>query len=335
PSDLRLHVGGIDLHDLVELSAFIGMQRLPVLHRLVPSFAGRRIGAAAEVLDGLLVHGHHAGTCTGLDRHVAYGHAAFNGQRTHGAAAEFDGIAGAPRSSDTANDMQHEVLGGTARGQIAFHLDQHALVLLHEQRLRSQHVFDFGCTDAKGECAHGAVGAGVRVSTNYGHTRQRGTLLGSDHVHDALADIVHTELGNAVFLAVLIQRVDLQARHGIADAGCTIFRGHDMVGYREVRTHAPGLATGHSKPFEGLGTRNFVNQMPINVEQAGTVGFLVHHMGGPELIVESLWHIDLVPVKRRRRWVGCAPKPVRLRVWISLCQARIRVQDKLLYWYPY
>jgi hypothetical protein len=53
------------------------------------------------------------------------------------------------------------------------------------------------------------MGAGMRVSANHSHARQCSTLLRADDVHNALAQIVHSELGDTEFIAVLIQRLYL------------------------------------------------------------------------------------------------------------------------------
>ena len=90
--------------------------------------------------------------------------------------------------------------------------------LLHQQRLRRQHVLDLARADAERERAERAVRAGVRVAADDRHAGQRRALLRPDHVHDALAPVVH-ELGDAVATRdVGVERVDLQARDRVGDA---------------------------------------------------------------------------------------------------------------------
>ena len=64
--------------------------------------------------------------------------------------------------------------------------------------------------DAKSKAAERAMGAGMRITAYYGHARQRGALLRADYVNNTLADVIHPELGNAQFLAVLVKRFHLE-----------------------------------------------------------------------------------------------------------------------------
>ena len=50
------------------------------------------------------------------------------------------------------------------------------------------------------------------------HARQVAPCSGTDHVHDALARIVHAELDDLELGAVLFQRLDLHPRHRVGDA---------------------------------------------------------------------------------------------------------------------
>src|SRR5690606_17910285 len=128
----------------------------------------------------------------------------------------------AARRSNAANDVQHQIFRGTSIGQLPFHLDQHALVLFHVQSLSGEHVFDFGGTDTKCQSADCTVSAGVGVTTDHSHAGKRCALLGSNHMNNALADIVHVEQSDAVFFAVLVKRFDLETRNWVTDAGSTI-----------------------------------------------------------------------------------------------------------------
>src|SRR5690625_7030099 len=65
---------------------------------------------------------------------------------------------------------------------------------------------------------------------------------------------------------------------------------HVEFGYRQVGADAPGLAIGKSPAFEGLGAGDFMKQMPVDVQQTGTVFMLIDHMGIPELVIQCLGH---------------------------------------------
>ncbi len=89
--------------------------------------------------------------------------------------------------------------------------------------------------------------AGVRVAADHRHAGQGGALLRSDHVHDALAQVVHAEFGDAELAAVVVQRIDLRARDRVVDA---LARG-SIVGTlwsatSQVGADAPRLAAGQA-----------------------------------------------------------------------------------------
>ena len=87
--------------------------------------------------------------------------------------------------------------------QLAVDDRAHVLRFLLDQRLRRQHVLDFGGADAVGERAECAVRAGVAVAAHERDARQRKALLGSDDVDDALALIELVEIFEAEQLGVV------------------------------------------------------------------------------------------------------------------------------------
>ena len=169
-------------------------------------------------------------------------------------------------------------------------LHQHVLRLAREQRLRRQHVLDLARADAVRERAEGAVGGGVRVAADDRHARQRRALLRADDVDDALAAIVHLELGDAEAIAVRVERVDLQARDRIGDAVRAIGRRHVVVADREVRRQAPDLAAGELEALERLRARHLVDQVAVDVEQRRAVVLAADDVLVPELVVEGARH---------------------------------------------
>jgi hypothetical protein len=151
-----------------------------------------------------------------------------------------------------------------------------------------EHVFDFRGANAEREAGERPVRAGMRVAADHGHAGQRRTLLRPDHVHDALAPVGHSELDDAVLLAVLVKRLDLQPGYRVGDAMRAVGGGHIVISHGEIGGYAPRLAPGESETFERLRAGDFVDQMPVDIEQRRAVVFDVHHVGLPELVVESL-----------------------------------------------
>ena len=90
-------------------------------------------------------------------------------------------------------------------------------------------MLDFGRADAEGECAEGAVGAGVAVAADDGGAGEREALLGADDMDDALAQVVHREILDAEFGAVGGEGGDLDAGGFVFDAFEAVRRGGDVV----------------------------------------------------------------------------------------------------------
>ncbi len=126
------------------------------------------------------------------------------------------------------------------------------------------------------------------VAAHHGHARQGGALLGADDVHDALPAIVHLELDDVVLVAVGVESVDLEPGDGIPDPAAAIGGRNVVIGNREVGIDAPGFALGKLETFEGLGRRDLVKKMAIDVEDRCAVIVSAHLVGIPELVVKGL-----------------------------------------------
>src|SRR3546814_5816542 len=93
-----------------------------------------------QVLEGHRIGGDQAGAGTGLDRHVAHGHALLHRQRCNGGAAVLDDMTGAAVDADGADHVQDQVLGGDPGAELAVDGDRKRLRLALQQALRGQHV---------------------------------------------------------------------------------------------------------------------------------------------------------------------------------------------------
>src|SRR3546814_4835118 len=113
-------------------------------------------------------------------------------------------------------------------------------------------MLDLGGADAKSQGAQSAVRTGMGIAANYRHARQGGALFGTDDVHDTLTQVIHAEFGDAVFFAVGVQRVDLQAGNGILYALLAVGRGHVVVGHGKIGPYPPRLAPGQAKALKCL-----------------------------------------------------------------------------------
>ena len=75
----------------------------------------------------------------------------------------------------------------TVGGQFAVDVDRHPTRARLGKRLRGQHVLDLARADPERQRAERAVRRGMRVAADNRHAGKGETLLGPDHVHDALA----------------------------------------------------------------------------------------------------------------------------------------------------
>ncbi len=80
PSDTWCQHGCVDIQFAVVGSARIGRERAPVGECLLPRSILGRETTTPEVGERGLVRSNHTGACTGLDTHVADGHATFHGE---------------------------------------------------------------------------------------------------------------------------------------------------------------------------------------------------------------------------------------------------------------
>ena len=219
PGDLRHDARRVEIDVHVEFGVRVGVQRLPVGDRMVPFDASRGQRPAFDIVDRLLVHSDQAGARAGLDGHVADSHAAFHAECADRCPSEFDGVACAAGSADPADDGQHDVLRDATRLQYAFHPHQHVPGLLGQQGLGGHDMLYLAGADPVGEGPKGAVGRGMRVAADNGHSRQRGSGFRSDDVDDTLALGQEGKVGRRAVLAhVGVQCGDLLPADWIGDA---------------------------------------------------------------------------------------------------------------------
>ena len=163
-------------------------------------------------------------------------------KRADRGAGKFDGMAGRAAGADMRDDGERDVLGRDARAEPAIDRDPHALRLALPDRLRHQHMRDFGGADAERIGAERAVGRRVAVAADDQQARQRQALLGADHMHDALPRIVEAE------------QLDADASPCSPRAGAPCARSRDWRWHgasrgsahngRRRRRSGPGSATG-------------------------------------------------------------------------------------------
>ena len=250
--------------------------------RGVPVGAFRRKGPALEIGEGLLVGRDQAGAGAGFDGHVGDCHPPFHRQRGDGGTGVLDYVTGAGGGADLSDQRQDQVFRGAAERQRAVHGDPHALDRRLQQGLARHDVLDLRRADAEGERAEGAVRRRVAVAAYQGHTRQGEALFRTDDMDDAVTRIRHLEQRHAEGRAVAPQRIDLELR---IRRDRLVSIGRDvMVDYRQGEIRPPHLPPGERQSFERLRARYFMNEMAVDIEQAGSVLLPVDQMAFPDFV---------------------------------------------------
>lgn len=157
-------------------------------------------------------------------------------------------------------------------------------------------MFDFGRADAECQGAECTVGRGVRVAADHGDTWQGETFFRADNMDDALTQVIHREVMDTGILGVLVKSVDLNTAVFFLDAFGTV-RGRNVVirngkGQFRVAHFAAGIA----KAFESLRAGHFMNEMAVNINQAGTIILRIDHVTFPNLVKKGFrrTHLDLL-----------------------------------------
>src|SRR5690606_12596832 len=164
---------------------------------------------------GGLIVCHQTYPGSGLDAHVAQGHAAFHAQRLDRRTAELQRVAATTGSTDPADDVQGQILGGDAGGQTPTDLDTEIPQLAAPERLGGQYMLHFAAADAVGQSGKGPMGGGVGITAYQGYPGQGKALLRPYDMHYALTGIIQREQGYTEICAVALQRGNLPPSDGI------------------------------------------------------------------------------------------------------------------------
>ena len=142
--------------------------------------------------------------------------------------------------------------------------------------------------DAEGQCAECAMGCGMGIAADNGHAGLGKALLRADNMHDALAFIIHFEIRDTEFGAIILQRLDLDARCFIFYSPQAVRRSrYIVIRYGQCRIRTPGFPLCHTQTFKGLWAGHFMNKVAVNIQQAGAVACFMNQMRFKDFIVES------------------------------------------------
>ena len=179
-------------------------------------------------------------------------------------------------------------LASTPGGSYAVDVDQHVLGLLLDQRLRGEHVLDL---EVPMPCASAPKAPCVEVWLS------PQTMVVPGSVKPCSGPTTWTmpwRLSSSLKYStpksrgVLGQRLDLDAAFLVVDAVRAVGRRHVVVDDGERLLGRADLAAGHAQAFEGLRARHLVDEMAVDVEQAGAVGLPVDDVVVEDLVVQGL-----------------------------------------------
>ena len=208
----------------IVLGVGVGGERLPVGDGLVPlvgSVLGGK-GPALEVLEGDLIGSDHTGSGTGLDGHIADGHAGLYAEAADDGAAELDDGTSTAGSTDLTDNMEDDILGANTGRELTVNLNPHVLAALGDKALGGEDVLDLGGTDTEGEGAESAMGGSVGVTANDSGAGKGEALLGADDVHDTLPLVAEAKVCDAELLDVLLEGDALRPRIILLDEAADI-----------------------------------------------------------------------------------------------------------------
>ena len=114
---------------------------------------------------------------------------------------------------------------------------------------------------------------GVGVAAHDGHAGLGEAQLGANDVDDALVGVAQGVQANTELLGILAQGVDLGAARDVRDRLVNVDRGRVVVLGRDRQVGAAHLAAGQAQALEGLGARDLVHQVEVDVQQIGGTVF--------------------------------------------------------------
>ena len=226
-----------------------------------------------------------------------------------------------------ADQRQDQVLGGDARGHLAFELHPHGFRPALDQRLRRQHMGQLARSDAEGQRAQPAMGAGMAVAADDQATGQAEAEFGSDDMDDALAGLVDIEHLDAAGRGFDPQRRQ-QLLPDLDGAGAAMRGRNRVVRRREGQFGIMNRKVAALEVEQAARAAEIVQQMAIDMEQIGIVADMGDDMLVPDFGQHrtagffqgsfSLWLLRPAACTATRRFTRLAIsgfRPPRIKAW--------------------
>ncbi len=194
-------------------------------------------------------------------------------------------MAVAAARADLADEGEDDILDRHAGGKSAVEHHAHALLLLLPQRLRREDAFAFTGADAEGQRPEGAMGAGMAVAADERRARQGEAEFWADDMHDAMAAVVHRDIGNAEALGIALEPGDLAGRQPVRQRTVAMARRNGMVGHGNMGIRPPDRAVLRHEPGKGLRARHLLHEMAVDIDEVAAVLIGFDDMLPPDLVV--------------------------------------------------
>ena len=232
--DGHIQLVEVDGHGAAVFRVRVGLKRRPLA-----------VYAALEVFAADVVHRENAVLRARFNRHVRDGQAAVHGDFLHAVARKFEGLIQRAVHADFADEVQNHVLAADPRLHLARQHNLNGFRHLEPAFARRHAYAHIRRTDARGECAHRAIGAGVAVRADDDFARRDNALFRQQRVLDAHAAhfvVVDDVLRAREFAHLLGQRrgLDILVRHKV------IRNQRDLRGIKDLCcAHPIELVDGH------------------------------------------------------------------------------------------
>jgi hypothetical protein len=108
-------------------------------------------------------------------------------------------------------------------------------------------------------------------------------------MNNALALVELMEILDAKILGVLCEGFYLNAAFFFGNAMASVGGGYVVVNDGKGTFRVAHLAARQAQAFKGLGAGDFMDQMAVDIEQAGAIVCLMDQMIVPDFVVECAW----------------------------------------------
>ena len=312
PCDLGGEGGDVDCDGTVVWGLRVGGKCLPESDGLFPKLSLGSVGTTLDIGKSNIIRSNHSGSGTGLDGHVAEGHSSFHREGPDGLSGELNDVACAPGGPDLADDGEDEILGSDSFGGMSLDLDLHRPGTGLGKGLGGQDMLHFGGADPEAQRSEGAVGGRMAVAADDGLSGKADPLFGGSDVDNSLPLVVHRKVSDPELAGIFGQCLYLEGAFGVGDAASAVGGWHIVVGNGKCKLGTAHLSSGHPESFKGLGARDLVDQVAIDIEKGGSI-FIRYRVVVPYLVDDCSGHDDLLNL-----CYGLLPRRRILRLQLSL-----------------